>query len=85
MKLRICEKHGVAVSHTPKAPGKASMEKEEAIAIKLQEKIASLNAELVSEEEKNKVVPDTNIFGKPIVAAEAGTVIVAAINAVFKK
>ena len=65
MKLRICEKHGVAVSHTPKAPGKASMEKEEAIAIKLQEKIASLNAELVSEEEKNKVVPDTNIFGKP--------------------
>lgn len=65
MKLRICEKHGVTVSHTPKAPGKASMEKEEAIAIKLQEKIASLNAELVSEEEKNKVVPDTNIFGKP--------------------
>ena len=65
MKLRICEKHGVAVSHTPKAPGKASMEKEEAIAIKLKEKIASLNAELVSEEEKNKVVPDTNIFGKP--------------------
>lgn len=65
MKLRICEKHGVTVSHIPKAPGKFSMEKEEVIAIKLQEKIASLNAELVSEEEKNKVVPDTNIFGKP--------------------
>lgn len=65
MKLRICEKHGVTVAHTPKVPGKISMEKEEAIAIKLQEKIASLNAELVSEEEKNKVVPDTNIFGKP--------------------
>lgn len=65
MKLRICEKHGVTVSHTPKSPGKISMEKEEAIAIKLQEKIASLNKELVSEEEKNKVVPDTNIFGKP--------------------
>ena len=27
--------------------------------------IPSLNKELVSEEEKNKVVPDTNIFGKP--------------------
>lgn len=65
MKLRICEKHGVTVSHIPKAPGKISMEKEEVIAIKLQEKIASLNAELVTEEEKNKVVPDTNIFGKP--------------------
>ena len=65
MKLRICEKHGVTVSHIPKAPGKISMEKEEVIAIKLQEKIASLNKELVSEEEKNKVVPDTNIFGKP--------------------
>lgn len=65
MKLRICEKHGVTVAHTPKFPGKISMEKEEVIAIKLQEKIASLNAELVSEEEKNKVVPDTNIFGKP--------------------
>ena len=65
MKLRICEKHGVTVAHTPKVPGKISMEKEEAIAIKLQEKIASLNEELVSEEEKNKVVPDTNIFGKP--------------------
>ncbi len=65
MKLRICEKHGVTVSHIPKAPGKISMEKEEVIAIKLQEKIASLNKELVSEEEKNKVVPDTKIFGKP--------------------
>ena len=65
MKLRICEKHGVTVAHTPKFPGKISMEKEEVIAIKLQEKIASLNKELVSEEEKNKVVPDTNIFGKP--------------------
>lgn len=65
MKLRICEKHGVTVAHIPKAPGKISMEKEEVIAIKLQEKIASLNEELVSEEEKNKVVPDTNIFGKP--------------------
>ena len=65
MKLRICEKHGVTVAHTPKVPGKISMEKEEVIAIKLQEKIASLNAELVSKEEKNKVVPDTNIFGKP--------------------
>ena len=65
MKLRICEKHGVTVSLIPKAPGKISMEKEEVIAIKLQEKIASLNKELVSEEEKNKVVPDTKIFGKP--------------------
>lgn len=65
MKLRICEKHGVTVAHTPKVPGKISMEKEEVIAIKLQEKIASLNAELVSKEEKNKVVKDTNIFGKP--------------------
>lgn len=65
MKLRICEKHGVTVSHIPKAPEKISMEKEEVIAIKLQEKIASLNKELVSEEEKNKVVPDTKIFGKP--------------------
>ena len=65
MKLRICEKHGVTVAHTPKVPGKISMGKEEAIAIKLQEKIASLNTELVSEVEKNKVVPDTNIFGKP--------------------
>ena len=65
MKLRICENHGVAVAHTPKSPGKISLEKEEAVAIKLQEKIDSLNAELVSTEEKNKVVTDTNIFGKP--------------------
>lgn len=37
LKLRICEDHGLSVEHTPLHPGKSTMEKEEAIALKLQE------------------------------------------------
>lgn len=65
IKLEICRKHGISVEYKPKTPGKSSLEKEEAIALKLQEKIDSLSSELISEEEKQKVVSDTNLFGKP--------------------
>lgn len=97
LKLLICQKHGLDVEHTPKHPGKASLEKEEAIALKLQEKnqeyreeterlidernhilsdkdhdiakkeaqLEKVSAELVSEEQKNREIADTNIFGKP--------------------
>lgn len=37
LKLRICEDHGLSVEHTPLHPGKSAMEKEDAIALKLQE------------------------------------------------
>ena len=65
MKLHICMEHGLDVMDIPKSPGKSSLEKEEAIAIRLQEKISALKNDLVSEEDKNKVITDTNIFGRP--------------------
>ena len=97
LKLLICQKHGLDVEHTPKHPGKASLEKEEAIVLKLQEKnqeyreeterlidernhilsdkdhdiakkeaqLEKVSAELVSEEQKNREIADTNIFDKP--------------------
>ncbi|MBR1649922.1 MAG: plasmid recombination protein [Lachnospiraceae bacterium] len=65
MKLWICEHYGLSMYHGPKTPGKATLEKEEAIAKKLQEEIDSLSAELVTEKEKYKEYSETNIFGKP--------------------
>lgn len=65
MKLKICDDHDLSVHRLPKSPGKATLEKEEAIAKKLQEQIDSLSAELVTEKEKNKEYSDTYFFGRP--------------------
>ena len=79
IKLKLCQKYGLDIELVPKVPGKTSMTKEEAIAVKLQaknheaeeklnateKKLAKVSAELVTEEMKNKEVSDTNIFGRP--------------------
>jgi DNA repair exonuclease SbcCD ATPase subunit len=77
LKLELCEKHQIKVEKDPKTPGKSTMTKEEAIALKLKEnnieirkelmaaekKLEAVNADLVSEEEKTKAITDKNIFG----------------------
>ena len=79
IKLKLCQKYELDIELVPKVPGKTSMTKEEAIAVKLQaknheaeeklnateKKLAKVSAELVTEEMKNKEVSDTNIFGRP--------------------
>ncbi len=79
IKLKLCQKYGLDIELVPKVPGKTSMTKEEAIAVKLQaknheaeeklnateKKLAKVSAELVTEEMKNKEISDTNIFGRP--------------------
>ena len=79
IKLNLCQKYGLDIELVPKVPGKTSMTKEEAIAVKLQvknheaeeklnateKKLAKVSAELVTEEMKNKEISDTNIFGRP--------------------
>lgn len=79
IKLNLCKKYGLDIELVPKAPGKTSMTKEEAISVKLQvknqeaeeklnateKKLAKVSAELVTEEMKNKEISDTNIFGRP--------------------
>lgn len=79
IKLKLCLKYGLDIELVPKVPGKTSMTKEEAIAVKLQvknheaeeklnateKKLAKVSAELVTEEMKNKEISDTNIFGRP--------------------
>ncbi len=76
LKLELCEKHQIKVEKDPKTPGKSTMTKEEAIALKLKEnnieirkelmaaekKLEAVNADLVSEEEKTKAITDKNIF-----------------------
>ena len=77
MKISLCQKHGLSIEEIPKTPGKTSLTKEEAIAVKLQEEnrttqetldmkkeeLARVSAELVTEEMKNKEITDKNIFG----------------------
>ena len=79
IKLKLCQKYGLDIELVPKVPGKTSMTKEEAIAVKLQvknheaeeklnateKKLAKVSAELVTEEMKTKEISDTNIFGRP--------------------
>jgi len=79
IKLKLCQKYELDIELVPKVPGKTSMTKEEAIAVKLQaknheaeeklnateKKLAKVSAELVTEEMKNKEISDTNIFGRP--------------------
>ena len=57
LKLRICEDHGLSVEHTPLHPGKATMEKEEAIALKLQEENQEYREETdrLIDERKDKI------------------------------
>lgn len=67
LKLRICEEHGLEVEHTPKHPGKASMEKEEAIALKLQAKNQEYREEtdrLIDERENTLSSLDADIDKK---------------------
>lgn len=90
LKLELCKKYGLQINEQPKTPGKRSLTKEEAIAIKLQEKnqeyreetqellyerqekieaaeqkLDKVEAKLISEQEKNREISDTNILGLP--------------------
>ena len=67
LKLRICEDHGLSVEHTPLHPGKATMEKEEAIALKLQEENQEYREEtdrLIDEREEKIASLDATIEKK---------------------